>query len=254
MPSAIAPAPPELRTESHPETRPEIRPEAEHELRFLEPAGFTVPASIAGLEPAGETAGAHRDHYLDASGPGGAVLRRERCNLRVRELCDGTLRATFKRKRGRSGALARRIEIEGPLACAECTAPAREARVWPCGTCGGQGGRDFITRLVAASDHPALAAAREHVGARELRRLYAVDTLRVDHRFVGDEGELMLSQDTVTYPDGSVERRVEVELARGDDALLERAERELRRLHPELEAVKRGKASEARKRLRKLLG
>lgn len=59
---------------------------------------------------------------------------------------------------------------------------------------------------------------------------------------------MILSEDAVTYPDASGDRRLEMELHHGPAKLLERGEAELLGAYPKLKAAERGKLSEARRR------
>ena len=63
----------------------------------------------------------------------------------------------------------------------------------------------------------------------------------------GTYREIVLAEDTVTYPDGSVERWLEVEMRSSTPQLLRLVEKDLR-------AARRGKRSQAIRRLPQLFG
>jgi hypothetical protein len=83
--------------------------------------------------------------------------------------------------------------------------------------------------------------------------MFAIANERMDHHYRSADTHVVLSEDTITHPDGSVELRVEVEHVTGEPVVLERIHRELKALYPNLRRVKRGKLSEGRRRLAALL-
>lgn len=111
----------------------------------------------------------------------------------------------------------------------------------------------LLGESVNCAQNEALQAARRITGRHRLVELFSVSCFRTEHIYSSERGRLVLCDDRITYPDGSRERRVEVEILEGDEGLLQWAEERLRRSYPELEKAKRGKQSEARRRLRKLL-
>jgi hypothetical protein len=197
----------------------------ELELRYLATEPISPPQRLGALrlfeqrEPA-----RHVDHYFDtAPAKLGGRLRKADCSLRLRERADGSSLITFKRKLpdGRAGETRRR-ETEIEHSAAEL--PAKGAPV---------------------------KKARKLAGSKPLRHLYSVENVRTDTVYAGPAGEILLSSDELTYPDGSRELRVELELVRGPAELLEIAGIELRRAHPRLRKAGRGKRSEARRRLQR---
>jgi hypothetical protein len=66
--------------------------------------------------------------------------------------------------------------------------------------------------------------------------------------------QVVMALDVITYPDGSVERRLEVEMQVGTPQLLRLIESDLRRRVRGLKVAPRGKRSEAIRRLPQLFG
>ena len=66
--------------------------------------------------------------------------------------------------------------------------------------------------------------------------------------------ELVLCEDRIRYPDGHHEQRIEVELVEGSEKLLKEAGKEMQAAFPKIKTARRGKRSEARRRLAGLLG
>jgi hypothetical protein len=213
----------------------------EHELRFLRPKRFEVPGRLAGLPFAETKPNPHRDWYFDALVDGTAALRAARCSMRVRRRADGSLTATFKIKLSTDGARTVRREIEHQLFCPACDQRG-------CLVC------QEPSALLSAASGPAIEAARSVIGDRPFAHLFTVLNDRVDHHYRDEDGNhLCLSEDRLTYPDGSGEQRVEVEHVAGSRKLLDRAEKELRGSYRKIRAAPRGKLSEARKRMHSLL-
>lgn len=215
----------------------EVDPQAtamELELRFMRPKRFKAPRAMAGMEKLSKTSRLHKDHYFDAPGPEGQpLLRQRRCTLRVRELSEGKALATFK-QRGDSKIATARLETEQYL-----YGPAADP--------------SLFGESVNCTKNAALRAARSVCGTRRLVELFTVSCLRTEHTYRSEHGQIVLCEDRISYPDGSSERRIEVELIEGEEDLLARAEERLRRSYPSLKYAKRGKQSEARRRLAKLL-
>lgn len=208
----------------------------ELELRFLRPKQFTCPDRLAGLELVSSSRAVHRDHYYDAAdNKGRPILQRKSCSLRVRKQGPEQALLTFKQRAEQSSTGVARLETQGelygPVVCDE-----------------------LLPATVNHLSHPALNAARRLVGDHQLVELFTISCDRTDHVYRGREGELVLSEDRITYPDGSHEERIEVELVRGGPELLVKAERKLRRRHSALRVASRGKHNEARRRLGNLLG
>lgn len=215
----------------------EVDPQAtamELELRFMRPKRFKAPRALAGMERISKTSRLHKDHYFDAPGPDGRpILRQSRCTLRVRELSEGKALATFK-QRGESKIATARLETEQYL-----YGPAANP--------------SLLEESVNYTQNAAFRAARSLCGTGRLVELFTVSCLRTEHTYRSERGQLILCEDRITYPDGSAERRIEVELIEGEEELLAWAEERLRRSYPSLKYAKRGKQSEARRRLAKLL-
>ena len=66
--------------------------------------------------------------------------------------------------------------------------------------------------------------------------------------------ELVLCEDRIRYPDGHHEQRIEVELVEGSEKLLKETGKEMQAAFPKIKTARRGKRSEARRRLAGLLG
>jgi inorganic triphosphatase YgiF len=201
----------------------------EVELRFLAAAGLPTAAKIAGLEPAGMCLiergeqRLHSDVYCDTVRLG---LRAAGANLRVRTGSLGERWVTLKQKTrgGHKGAVNIRLEAEVLL---------------PPGA-------------LAEDSEPWLAARA--LTTREIRPMLHVATLREEHLFGDRHGNrAVMALDMVTYPDGSVEHRLEVEMREGTPQLLRVVEDDLRRKVRGLKAAPRGKRSEAIRRLPQLV-
>jgi len=210
----------------------------EHELRYLRPSKFRVPQILCGLELLSSNRGVHRDHYFDGICDGKPALRSKRCSLRVRYGADGRIVATFKQRAAKIDGVpgTARLETESVLA-----GPAFSA--------------ELIDLSVNTAGELALAAARDAAGEGvQLVELFKVTNDRRNHHYTGPDGQhLILSEDHIIYPDGSTQRRVEVEVAGGDPSMLADADRQLRARYGKLREAPRGKASEARRRLAALL-
>lgn len=218
---------------------PVTQPHVEYELRYLRPARFEVPPQLAGLRLTSVDRRVHRDHYFDGVKDGRAVLRSAKKSLRVRFPADGEAVATYKERlkgaQPECGTV--RVETEAALH-GPAASPA------------------LIAVAVNRVDHPAFNAARAAAGEDvTLVELFTVTNDRRNHHFRGENGDhVILSEDHITYPDGSHEQRIEVELGRGEPALLGRIDVQLRDMSPQLTVAPRGKASEARRRTAVLLG
>jgi hypothetical protein len=189
----------------------------ERELRYFLPRDFQAPTTLAGMQRIGEKAAVHRDGYFDLDN----LLFLNRCSFRLRHKDTGEVEATFKRRpaNDKQGAEAIRFELNHT------------------------GGEDFDP------SNPAVAAALAITCGQRVERLFEVTTARRDHHYANDVGDrIALSEDQVTYPDGSQEARLEVEQIAGADDLLARCHQELTTKQP-LAIVPRGKLSEARRRL-----
>jgi hypothetical protein len=80
---------------------------------------------------------------------------------------------------------------------------------------------------------------------------FCINTFRVAYLYEDEQGgQVELSHDHITYPDGSQEARVEVELLHGEARLLRRVQRNLLKEF-DLKPAPRGKKGEARKRLKR---
>ena len=88
----------------------------------------------------------------------------------------------------------------------------------------------------------------------ELRYVRPKRCDRTEHFYEGAEGELVLCEDRIRYPDGHHEQRIEVELVEGSEKLLKEAGKEMQAAFPKIKTARRGKRSEARRRLAGLLG
>lgn len=191
----------------------------EMELRFIRPKSFEVPTEIAGMKSLGHAEGWHRDLYFDTSPDKlGGQLRNAGCSFRIRQSVDGSLKATFKRKKGTKGGVAIREEIESPISSSDLS-----------------------------QEHPSLRAAQTVVD-KPLQELFAIDNQRTDHYFASAESAIVLSEDNITYPDGSTERRIELEHVHGVN-LLDQCGEELSKDYKKLKIAPRGKLSEGRQRL-----
>ena len=166
----------------------------------------------------------HSDVYIDTDR---LALRAHGANLRIRTGAVGERWVTLKVKTpgGHQGALFVREEWEvrlEPCELAESSAPWERAAGFVRGT---------------------------------IRPILQITTLRSEHVLRDDHGnEIVLAEDTVTYPDGSVERRLEVEMRSGTPQLLRLVEKDLRRQVKGLRAARRGKRSQAIRRLPQLFG
>ena len=223
----------------------------EQELRYYRPDGFRVPGRLGGLTLTESRPNPHRDRYFDGVHKGRLVLRCDGYSLRVRTKATGELLATFKAKRPDQGARSQRAETESQVLCPACERPATRDGADGCHICAAH---DNYVALVAHGECAALSKARESADKVPLMFMFAIANDRVDHHYHGPGGaHVVLSEDFITYPDGSTERRVEVEHVTGDPQLLDRIDGELRGLHPSLRACKRGKLSEGRRRMAALL-
>jgi len=166
----------------------------------------------------------HSDVYIDTDR---LALRAHGANLRIRTGAVGERWVTLKVKTpgGHQGALFVREEWEvrlEPGELAESSVPWERAAGFVRGT---------------------------------IRPILQITTLRSEHVLRDDHGnEIVLAEDTVTYPDGSVERRLEVEMRSGTPQLLRLVEKDLRRQVKGLRAARRGKRSQAIRRLPQLFG
>jgi inorganic triphosphatase YgiF len=207
--------------------RPDAGP-VEIELRFLAAAGLPDATTIERLRPAGMKLvergerRLHSDVYFDTRRLG---LRAAGANLRIRTGSMGERWVTLKQKTrgGHKGAVNIRLESEVQLtagALAEDSEPWRTAKA---------------------------------LTSREILPMLQVTTLREEHLFGDGHGnQALMALDIVTYPDGSVERRLEVEMRNGTPQLLRLVEDDLRRRVRGLKAAPRGKRSEAIRRLPEL--
>jgi hypothetical protein len=213
----------------------------EHELRFLRPKGFELPAHLAGMPFKETKRNPHRDWYFDARVDGQAALKAAGCSMRVRRRSDGSLTVTFKIKMSTDGARTVRREIEHQLFCPACDQTG-------CAIC------SEPTALLSAASGPAIEAARVIIGDKPMAHLFTIINDRTDHHYADDNGNhLCLSEDRLTYPDGSREKRVEVEHVSGSQRAMAKAQRQLVDAYPKMRAAPRGKLSEGRKRLHALL-
>lgn len=193
---------------------------AERELRYLRPDGWVAPDSLIGLPRLGEQTMTHVDVYYEAfTSKGRACLAAKRVNVRVRHL-GGAAFLTMKRKQTPEGKTTVRTEwTEGVL----------------------------LGRPDPRS--PLMKRITKLVDGREIRPHLVLEVVRHDVHYLSREaGHLVLSEDEVHYADGSVEHRIEVEIAAGDDALLTIVHKELRMQYPHLRLAVRGKYSEAKRR------
>ncbi|HEY3765581.1 MAG TPA: CYTH domain-containing protein [Gaiellales bacterium] len=166
----------------------------------------------------------HSDVYFDTDR---LALRAHGGNLRIRTGALGERWVTLKVKTpgGHQGALFVREEYEVRLEPGE---RAEQSTPW-----------QRAGKLVRGTFRPVLQ----------------ITTLRSEHRLGDGHGnEVVLAEDTVTYPDGSVERRLEVEMRSGTPQLLRLVEKDLRRQVKGLRAARRGKRSQAIRRLPQLFG
>lgn len=210
----------------------------EREFRYLRPSSFQVPAALAGLRLTGTDRDVHRNHYFDAAVDGRPALRDARCSLRVRSAVDGSAQATLK------------IKSQRKLADGEVDVMEVEAALY-----GPASSPALFAQAVNTLAHPAFDAARRIAGPdATFVELLTVDCDRRNHHFTDDRGNhLVLSEDDIVYPDGSRERRIEIELKHGTEKALAKADRHLRRAYPKIKPAARGKLSEGRRRLARLL-
>lgn len=216
-------------------------------MRYYAPDGFVVPERLAGMDREYSHPNPHVDRYYDAPAQGGGLLRALGASIRVRVKHNGLVLATYKVKLTDEGVSSRREETEDAVRCARCEAPAASC------TCGQCSTADNYAQMVNAAHSGALDAARTMSACRPFVYLFAIINDRVDHHFRAGDAHVVLSEDAITYPDGSTERRVEVEHVTGDPAQLDAIDAQLRALYPGIQAVKRGKLSEGRRRLAALL-
>jgi hypothetical protein len=215
----------------------------EEELRYYRPQGFLVPDHLAGLPLQESRGNGHRDRYFDGLRKGSLVLRSGGYSLRVRAKNDGIVVATFKAKNGADkGARSVRAETEGPITC-----PCEGAGCLVCQA------NDNYVALVANGQSLALEKARAVAGKTPLTFMFSIANDRVDHHYRSEHGHVVLSEDYVTYPDASIEHRIEVEHVQGNPDLLDTIDRQLCVTYPHLSACKRGKLSEGRRRMASLL-
>jgi hypothetical protein len=219
----------------------------ETELRYYRPCEFAVPESLGGMARELSCPNPHVDRYYEAPRNGAALLRDAGASLRVRVKSNGSVLSTFKLKLAEEGVCCRREETEGEVRCIGCEHPAVQCE---CGLCTAADNYVLMVNL-AASD--ALEKARELTGGAPMVFMFAISNDRMDHHYRSADTHVVLSEDTITHPDGSVELRVEVEHVTGEPVVLERIHRELKALYPNLRRVKRGKLSEGRRRLAALL-
>lgn len=196
----------------------------ELELRYVAGEPIGVPAALGPLRLNERRAVAtHVDHYFDTSTKKlGGRLRKSGASLRLRAREDGSCLTTFKEKLpdGPAGETRRR-ETEAELCSLELDPTAAPVR-----------------------------RALEIAGDRPLRHLFSVTNSRRNSHYRGAWGEVVLSEDSLVYPDGERELRVELELVSGPAELLEICGRELEQLHPDLARARCGKRSQACRRLR----
>lgn len=200
----------------------------EVELRFIVDAPLPYAGDLRRLRPGGlelvkrGDVRLHSDVYLDTGTLG---LRSAGANLRLRTGSSGRRWVTLKQKTrgGHKGALNIRLEFEEEL--------ARDVRPH----------ESLPWRKAAA------------LTSREIRPVLQVATLREEHVFADSLGHrAVVALDVVTYPDGSVERRLEIELPGGTPEFVRRVEEDVRRKVRGLKAAPRGKRSEAIRRLPRL--
>lgn len=211
----------------------------EHELRYLRPKEFEVPQTLADLPFVGTKRNPHRDWYYDVKG---GALREHDTSLRVRRRADGSLTVTFKVKLATDKERTLRREVEHRLICPTCDQTG-------CAIC-----RE-PTALLEAAQGPAIDAARAVVGRKaKFAHMFTVVNDRTDHHYDNGEGRhMVLSEDNITYPDGSNEQRIEVEHVDGPLKLIDRAHKQLSETYSKIKYAPRGKQREARERLAKLL-
>ena len=200
----------------------------EIELRFLAAAGLPDARTLNRLQPAGMKLierghrRLHSDVYFDTPG---LRLRAAGANLRIRTGSTGERWVTLKQKTrgGHKGAVNIRLESEVRLAAG---ALAEESDPW---------------------------RSAKALTSRDIRPMLQVTTLREEHMFGDGHGNrALMALDIVTYPDGSVECRLEVEMRSGTPQLLRLVEDDVRRRVRGLKAAPRGKRSEAIRRLPEL--
>ena len=83
--------------------------------------------------------------------------------------------------------------------------------------------------------------------------MFTIPNTRLDHHYRQGDSHVVLSEDNITYPDGSTEQRIEIEHVAGNPDLLNHIHEQLLKAYPDLTTVKRGKLSEGRRRLLALL-
>lgn len=194
----------------------------EIETRYLRPQGFKPPKSLSGMFRGKKTVEEYVDHYYDARGEDGKpILRKQKATLRLRKYSSGETVATFK-ERG----------FESEVGVAR---------------------RETEARLTEPDRNPAIAKAEKLTQGKELKELFRIECTRVNYTYKDEQGELQLSEDSVSYPDGSQEERVEVELKEGPEWLLQKAHRKIVERNPGIQEAARGKQQEARIRLAELL-
>ena len=196
-------------------------------MRFVLAGGFPDPGALRRLQPAGMRLVQygdpllHSDVYVDTRT---LRLRAAGANLRVRTGASGRRWVTLKQKTrgGHRGALNVRLEFETELeqgALPQDSMPWRRARA---------------------------------LTADEIRPILQVATLRNEHVFTGAAGRAVMALDRVTYPDASVERRLEIEVPDGTAEVMRQIEADVRSGVRGLKAAPRGKRSEAIRRLPRL--
>jgi adenylate cyclase class IV len=210
----------------------------ENELRYYRPHDFEAGDELAGLVRASTQTNPHIDHYFDAASPTGPLLRAAACSLRLRVKPNGEVLATFKRKLADVGARALREEHEQAVGLGAST-HVSEAE---------------LTDIVEFTDADVLTRARTMVAAAPLQRMFAITNERIDHHYRSASTHIVLSEDHLTFSDGSFERRIEVELVKGEADFLERVHALLCQRYSDLCVCKRGKLSEGRRRHAALLG
>jgi CYTH domain len=211
----------------------------EEELRYYRPQDFRLPDTLGTLKHTSSKDNPHHDRYFDALGDAGPLLRLNGCSLRLRAKPDGTFIATFKRKVKGAGDVSKRFESEAQVSCGHF-------HMCKCGI-------EHHHVELLQEDHIPGKRAREVIGDAKLVFLFAISNDRVDHHYHSENSHVVLSEDYVTFPDGSTQERIEVELVHGQEGLLEDIAQELQALYPDLQVCKRGKLSDGRRRHVKLL-
>lgn len=222
----------------------------EQELRYKRPKTFRVPGELGGLPLTASKENPHRDSYFDGLGEDELVLRANGHSLRIRTKPTGEVLATFKAKHPSVGARSQRAETESGVVCPAC----RERAGCTALTCRICAANDNYVALVAHGSCDALDRARSSAAGTPLMFMFSIANHRVDHHYQADGAHVVLSEDSLTYPDGSTEERVEVEHVTGDPELLDHIDAQLRAQYPSgLKMCKRGKLSEGRRRMGFLL-